>query len=59
MSTFKQEAIKTITKLKDDATFDEISYEIYVLNQIRKGLDDFENKRTMTMDELLEDSKAW
>jgi hypothetical protein len=37
MRAAKQEALKTIDQLPDDADMNEIMYRLYVLDKIRKG----------------------
>ncbi len=37
MEAIKQEALKTIHQLPDDADMDEIMYQPYLLDKIRKG----------------------
>jgi hypothetical protein len=38
MSTAKDEAIKTISRLPEEASWDEIMYKIYVRRKIEEGL---------------------
>ena len=38
MLAAKQEALKTIDQLPDDADMDEIMYRLYVLDKIRKAM---------------------
>ena len=37
MKAIKQEVLKTINQLPEDADMDEIMYRLYVLDKIRKG----------------------
>ena len=52
MLTTKQEALKAIDQLPDDADMDEIMYRLYVLDKIRKGQEAVERERTLTSEEL-------
>ena len=54
MSTAKDEAIKTITRLPDEASWDEIMYEIYVRQKIENGLRAAEEGRTISHEEVKE-----
>ena len=38
----KQAARRLVDRLRDDATFEDIQYELYVLQQIERGLRDVE-----------------
>jgi hypothetical protein len=42
-TTIKRNAIELINSLPDSSTWDDIMYEIYVKQKIDKGLDDIEN----------------
>ena len=42
-TTIKRNAIELIKSLPDSTTWDDIMYEIYVKQQIDKGLDDVKN----------------
>ena len=59
MKTFKSEALERISRLPDDAGADDIIYELYVLDQIRQGLDDVERGDTITTEEFKEEIKKW
>lgn len=37
MRAIKQDALKSINQLLDDADMDEIMYQLYVLDKVRKG----------------------
>ena len=59
MLTLKQKAIKTISKLSDNANLDDIMYQLYLLEKIRKGEDDISNGNTITTENLVKEAKAW
>ena len=52
MQPAKQEALKTIGKLPDDADMDEIMYRLFVLDKVRKGQEAVEDGRTITSKDL-------
>lgn len=48
MEAIKQEALKTIHQLPDDADMDEIMYRLYLLDKIRKGREDVVQGKTLS-----------
>ncbi|SDH04272.1 hypothetical protein [Nitrosomonas sp. Nm132] len=59
MLAAKQEALKTIDQLPDDADMDEIMYRLYVLDKIRKGQEAAEQGKTVTSEQLKREIEAW
>ena len=59
MSILKEAAIKTITKLSDECSLEDIIYEINFIGQVLEGLKDAEQGKVITTDELLERVKQW
>jgi hypothetical protein len=57
--TAKQEAIDAIERLPDTADMKEIIYRLYVLESIRRGQQDAEQRRTVPADQLLRDVQSW
>jgi len=55
----KQEALETIGKLPDDTDMDEIMYQLYVLDKIRKGQEAVEEDQTVTSEELKREIDSW
>ena len=51
-TNIKQEAQRLIGKLPEDATWDDLMYEIYVQQAIEAGLADSETGRTLTVQEV-------
>lgn len=49
-STLKQQAQTLVESLPDDATWDDLMYEIYVRQSIEAGLADSEAGRTQTIE---------
>ncbi len=54
MSTAKEEAIKTISRLPEEASWDEIMYKIYVKRKIDEGLKAADEGRTVSHEEVKE-----
>lgn len=54
MSTARDEAIKTISRLPEEASWDEIMYKIYVKRKIDEGLKAAEDGRTISHEEVKE-----
>ena len=50
----KQEAHKIVENLTEDATWDDLMYEIYVRQAIDAGLEDIRAGRTVDMQEVRE-----
>ena len=50
-STVKEEARRLIDRLPDDATWEDIQYEVYVRQAIEAGLRDSREGRTVPVDE--------
>ena len=54
MSTAKEEAIKTISRLPEEASWDEIMYKIYVKRKIEEGLKAADEGRTISHEKVKE-----
>ncbi len=54
MSTAKEEAIKAISRLPEEASWDEIMYKIYVKRKIEEGLRAADEERTVPHEEVKE-----
>ena len=52
MQSLKEEAIKAISRLSDDATIDDIMYELYVKQKIEAGLQAVAEGRTVPHEEV-------
>ena len=59
MHAAKQEALETIGKLPDDTDMDEIMYQLYILDKIRKGQEAVEKGQTITSEELKREIDSW
>jgi predicted transcriptional regulator len=54
MSTAKEEAIETISRLPEEVSWDEIMYKIYVKRKIEEGLQAADEGRTISHEEVKE-----
>lgn len=52
MSTVKESALQIIDKLSDQATWDDLMYEIYATQKIEEALADVAAGRTYTHDQI-------
>ena len=53
MSSVKEESIQLIRSLPDTVTWDDILYEMYVKLKIRRGMQDIEEGRTYSHEEVM------
>jgi len=59
MSTIKEATIKTIEKLPDECSIEDIMYEINFVAKVMEGLQDADKGRTISTDELLAKVEQW
>ena len=59
MSTPKKEVIDLVEGLPEDATLEDIQYHLYVLQKVRKGLDDVEEGRVLSQEEMQKRFEKW
>lgn len=59
MEAIKQEALKTIHQLPEDADMDEIMYRLYLLDKIRNGREVVMQGKTLTSEQLKQEIDAW
>ena len=59
MRAINQEALKTIDQLPADADMDEIMYQLYVLDKIRKGQEAVDQDKTLTSAKLKQEMDEW
>jgi len=55
----KDKVKKTIDRLPDNFTVDELVEELVVLNKIEEGLKDVEDGRIFTTDQVKQELKTW
>ncbi|MBI5746956.1 MAG: hypothetical protein HZA13_08130 [Nitrospirae bacterium] len=59
METLKQEAIRVISKLPDTANIDDIMYELYVIDKVKKGREAAERGDTISIEDLKKEMQTW
>ncbi len=59
MKAAKQDALNTINQVPDNANMEEIMYQLYVLDKVRKGQNAAEEGKTLTSEELQRDIDSW
>ncbi len=59
MQSIKNNIIKLIQKLPQNASYEDIQYEIYVHSHIEKGLEDINKGEYITHKEAMERLKKW
>ena len=52
MQTAKEEVIDLLNQLPDDSTLEEIHYHLYVRQKIQKGLQDVDQGKVKTQEEV-------
>lgn len=55
----KQRVMETLNSMSDEASFEDILYNLYVQYEISRGLEDVKNGNTYTSDELKEIINKW
>jgi predicted transcriptional regulator len=55
----KDKVKKTIDRLPDNFTVDQLVEELVVLNKIEEGLKDIEDGRVFTTDQVKQELKVW
>jgi predicted transcriptional regulator len=53
MNTTKNEAIKLLESISDQATWEEIMYQLYVKMKVSSGLNDMNEGKVITNDEAM------
>jgi hypothetical protein len=59
MENLKQEVIKAILKLPESANIDDIMYELYVIDKVKKGREAAERGDTISVQELKKEMLSW
>ncbi len=59
METLKQEAIRAISKLPESANVDDIMYEIYVVDKVKKGREAVKEDDTVSVEDLRREMQTW
>ena len=59
MQTLKAEAIYAISKLPESASIDDIMYELYVIDKVKKGKEAAERCDTISIEELKKEMQSF
>jgi hypothetical protein len=59
MSTAKQDVELLLNKLPDDCSVEDIQYHLYVLDKVRRGLEDAQVNGTISQDEVEARLSKW
>jgi predicted transcriptional regulator len=59
MQSVKEEAIQLIRRLPDDTTLEDIQYHLYVQQKVQRGMQDVEEGRVYTQEEVEKRMKRW
>ena len=59
METLKEKAIKAISKLPESASIDDIMYELYVIDKVKKGREAAERGESISIEDLKKEMQSW
>lgn len=59
MENLKQEAIRVISVLPETANIEEIMYELYVIDKLKKGYEAIEHEETVSTEEVKKKMLTW
>ncbi|HEV2399518.1 MAG TPA: hypothetical protein VGS27_21420 [Candidatus Sulfotelmatobacter sp.] len=59
MSTAKQDVELLLNKLPDDCSVEDIQYHLYVLDKVRRGLEDARLSGTLSQEEVESSLSKW
>jgi predicted transcriptional regulator len=59
MQTAKQEVMELLQQLPDDSSLEEIQYHLYVRQKIQRGLQDVDQDKVHTQEEVEKRMKKW
>ena len=59
MKSFKEQALRVISSLPDDAPVDEVMYRLYTIDKVRRGLQDIKEGKTVTTEALSKEIDSW
>ncbi len=57
--TSKQEVLELVQGLPEEASLEDIQYHLYVLQKVRKGLEDVEEGRVVSQAEMKKRFEKW
>jgi len=59
MEILKTEAVNAIARLPESANIDDIMYELYVIDKVKKGQDAAKRGETISIEELKREMQSW
>jgi hypothetical protein len=59
MQPLKQEVMETLQRLPEDVDIDEIMYQLYVLDKLRKSREAIERDDVIAQDDLKREIEQW
>lgn len=59
METLKEKALEVISKMPDSSDIDEIMYQIYVIDKVRKGQAAIQNGDSSTAEDVKKEIETW
>ncbi|MFN2267386.1 MAG: hypothetical protein ABR542_00980 [Desulfonatronovibrio sp.] len=59
METLKEEALHVLSHMPESSDIDDIMYNLYVLDKVRKGRQAFENGDSLSVNDLRKEIKLW
>ena len=59
MGTAKSEVQELLRRLPDDCSIEDVQYHLYILEKIRRGVDDSDAGRTLSQDEVEHELAEW
>ncbi len=59
MNSWKEEAQQAIATLPESASFDDLMYHLYVVNQVRKGLEEADRGEGISLKDMKKEVKSW
>jgi hypothetical protein len=59
MQPLKQEVMETLQRLPEDVDIDEIMYQLYVLDKLRKSREAVERGEVISQDDLKREIEQW
>ena len=59
METLKHEAINAISRLPESASIDDIMYELYVIDKVKKGKEAAVRGETISIEDLKREMQSW
>ena len=59
MQSAKEEVMELLKRLPDNSTLEQIQYHLYVRQKIEKGIQDIEEGRTFTQEEMERRMEKW